>query len=307
MPNWKFLRQMIFDGRGAPPPPAARPDPSTWENDAITGSCLGHSTVLLNFLGATVLTDPVFSRRVGIGIGPFVLGPKRYLRPALQPREFPAPDLIILSHAHFDHLDRPSLRKFSRDTPVVTARATRDLLKRFRHVHELGWGESITLTLRSGSMRVTALPVAHWGARMMRDTHRGYNGYLLERDRASICFAGDTAYTDAFAQLRLSGREPDLMIMPIGAYDPWIRAHCTPEQAVTMANDAGAKYFVPVHHQTFKLSSEPMDEPARRIRLAFASEPSRLLAVNVGETFRLLPRGAAQRTFAENASPQARR
>ena len=134
---------MIFDGRGAPAAPGARPQPQYWSADAITGSCLGHSTVLMNFLGVRVLTDPVFSTRVGLGFQPLVLGPKRHVRPALRPGEFDAPDVIILSHAHFDHLDVASLRQFSRDTPIVTARNTRDLLKcwRFRDLHELDWGE----------------------------------------------------------------------------------------------------------------------------------------------------------------------
>ena len=214
-----------------------------------------------------------------------VLGPKRYVMPALRPNEFPAPDVLVLSHAHFDHFDTASLRKFSRDTPVVTAAGTRDLLRRFRTVHELAWGQSVTLLVRGRELRVEAIPVAHWGARMMRDTHRGYNGYVLEREGHAICFAGDTAYTTGFAKLRERETSLDLAIMPIGAYDPWIRAHCTPEQAVAMAEQAGAKYFVPIHHQTFKLSSEPMDEPGKRLRALFAREPQRLLAVDVGETF----------------------
>ena len=277
---------MIFDGRGPPAPPRFRPDPATWPDDAITGSCLGHSTVLLNFLGARVLTDPVFSTRVGPGFGPFILGPKRYLQPALRPRDFAPPDVLVLSHAHFDHLDRRSLQKFSRRTPVITARGTRDLLRRFREVHELDWHESVEISTRAGLLRLTAIEVAHWGTRMMCDTHRGYNGYVLERAGHRICFAGDTAWTPAFARLRDSRLPLDLMLMPIGAYDPWIRAHCSPEQAAEMARQAGARAFVPLHHQTFKLSSEPMDEPARRVRAAFAHAPAQLLAVNVGETFR---------------------
>ena len=280
---------MIFDGRGKPPAPAARPDPTTWSDDEITGSCLGHSTVLLNFLGVRILTDPVFSTRVGPGFSPLVLGPKRYLQPALRPKDFAAPDVILLSHAHFDHLDGASLRKFPRDTAIVTARATGDLLRcrGFRNIHELDWGRTLKLKTRGGELTVKALEVAHWGARMMRDDHRGYNGYLIERKGASVCFAGDTAYTTAFAKLKNRKHPLDLMLMPIGAYDPWIRAHCSPEQAVAMANQAGAKHFVPIHHETFKLSSEPMDEPARRLRAALADEPGRLLAVSVGETFRV--------------------
>src|SRR3954452_21744829 len=112
MPSLSFIRRMIFDGRGAPLPPSERPNLATWPDDTLTGSCLGHSTVLLNFHGVWVLTDPVFSKRVGPGISPFILGPKRYVQPALRAREIPAPDVLVISHAHFDHLDRPSLREF---------------------------------------------------------------------------------------------------------------------------------------------------------------------------------------------------
>jgi L-ascorbate metabolism protein UlaG (beta-lactamase superfamily) len=278
---------MIFDGKGRPLAPRTRPDPASWSNQAITGSCLGHSTVLMNMLGVRVLTDPVFSTRVGPGVNPLILGPKRIFRPALRPKEFAAPDVLVLSHAHFDHFDVASLRAFSRDTPVITAKHTGDLLRalRFREVHELDWGRSVQLTPRGETIRITALEVAHWGARLMRDHHRGYNGYLLERGGHAVCFAGDTAYTRAFAQLRSLSNRLDLMLMPIGAYNPWIRSHCSPEQAAAMANQAGAFGFVPIHHETFKLGAEPMEEPAIRLRAAFANEPERLLAVHTGETF----------------------
>ncbi|MGC3990210.1 MAG: MBL fold metallo-hydrolase [Chthoniobacteraceae bacterium] len=289
MPRLRMLKQMIFDGRGRPPRPELRPEPTRWSDGAITGSCLGHSTVVLNFLGVRVITDPVFSERVGPGVPPLILGPKRYLAPALEARELPPPDLILLSHAHFDHFDVWSLRKFDRQTPVVTARATRDLLRchRFKTVHELDWGQSVTVETRSGAITITALEVAHWGARMVRDEHRGYNGYLLERSGRAVCFAGDTAYTPAFGQLKERVASLDLMLMPIGAYDPWIRAHCTPEQAAAMAREAGAKHFVPIHHSTFKLSNEALDEPASRLQAAFAKESEQILAVQVGETFQV--------------------
>lgn len=287
MPNYRFLSQMIFDRRGRPLAPRARPDPSTWSNDAITGSCLGHSTVLLNMLGVRVLTDPVFSTRVGPGVNPLILGPKRFFRAALRPKEFPSPDVLILSHAHFDHFDVASLRLFSRDTPVITAKHTGDLLRklRFRDVHELDWGRSVVLAPRGESVQITALEVAHWGARLMSDHQRGYNGYLIERGGHAVVFAGDTAYTRAFERLHKRPGGIDLMLMPIGAYNPWIRSHCSPEEAVAMADQAGARNFVPIHHETFKLSAEPMDEPGLRLRACLTSEPERLLAVHLGETF----------------------
>ena len=267
--------------------------------------------MLIHFLGVRILTDPVFSTRVGPGFGPLVLGPKRRVRAALRPSDFPAPDVIVLSHAHFDHFDVPSLRRFSRDTPVVTAKHTGDLLRqlRFRDVHELAWGESVTLAPRGEKIRFTAVEVAHWGARLLRDAHRGYNGYLLEREGRRICFGGDTAYTDAFAALRDQRGPIDLALMPVGAYNPWIRAHCSPEQAIAMAEQAGARHFVPIHHETFKLSDEPMTEPAQRVRAAFRDEPERLLAVRVGETFRV-PIGAessAMTSLAPGASAKYRK
>jgi L-ascorbate metabolism protein UlaG (beta-lactamase superfamily) len=197
--------------------------------------------------------------------------------------------VILLSHAHFDHLDTWTLRKFRRTTPIITARATADIVTRlgFREVHELDWGQSLSLETPKGTLQITAIEVAHWGARMMRDDHRGYNGYVMERADHRVCFAGDTAFTENFAQLYNPRCPLDLMLMPIGAYDPWIRAHCNPEQAATMARAAGARTFVPIHHETFKLSNEAMEEPAARIRAAFAHEPHRLLSVRVGETFRV--------------------
>ncbi|MEO6995026.1 MAG: MBL fold metallo-hydrolase [Lacunisphaera sp.] len=289
MPRLKLIKQMIFDGRGAPLEPPSCPRPFEWKDQDITGSVLGHSTVFVNFLGVRIITDPVFSKRVGPGIPPFILGPKRYFAPARSPKELPAPDVIVLSHAHFDHFDVWSLRKFDRRTPVVTARATGDLLRchGFRNIHELDWGQDEVIATKHGDVRFTALEVAHWGARMLRDDHRGYNGYLMERDGHAVCFAGDTAYTTAFAQLRDRDQTLDLILMPIGAYDPWIKAHCSPEQAVAMARQAGALAFVPIHHETFKLSAEAMSEPAKRLHLALADGPPRLLATSIGETFQV--------------------
>jgi L-ascorbate metabolism protein UlaG (beta-lactamase superfamily) len=293
MSRLRFIWKMIFDGRGAPAAPFARPEPHTWRDSELTGSCLGHSTVLLNFFGTHVLTDPVFSNRVGPGVPPFILGPKRHIAPALRPIDFPGPDVLVLSHAHFDHLDTWSLRQFPRQTPVITARATGDIVRRlgFRTVHELDWQQAVSISTPRGPITFTAIEVEHWGARMMRDDHRGYNGYLIERNGHTVCFAGDTAHTEAFARLRSPEKPIDLMLMPIGAYEPWIRAHCNPEQAAAMARAAGALAFAPIHHETFKLSNEPMNEPAARIRAAFAEEPHRLLATRVGETFRVPLRG----------------
>lgn len=149
------------------------------------------------------------------------------------------------------------------------------------------WGESKEVRTPNGSLVVKAFPVNHWGARMRVDHHRGYNGYVLEssgRKRRRVIFAGDTALTDHFAELR-DDRSYDLAIMGIGAYEPWIRVHCNPEQAVAMADAAGARYILPIHHQTFKLSFEPFREPIERFTAALAHDPGRIALCEIGETF----------------------
>jgi L-ascorbate metabolism protein UlaG (beta-lactamase superfamily) len=270
-------------------PAPRKPEPSEWNDTQLTLAWIGHSTVLINFFGVTILTDPVLFSRVGIRLPGFTIGPKRFTAPALQFHELPRIDMILLSHAHFDHLDLRTLHCFDEATGVITARATSDLLRRarFREITELEWGESMVFTTAAGDVEVTAFPVKHWGARTQRDTHRGYNGYLVEsRSRAGrrILFAGDTAMTDNFAALQRHG-DIDVAIMSIGAYNPWVRSHCTPEQAVHMANAAGARFIVPVHHQTFRLSFEPFGEPIERFQAALSKTPERIALREIGETF----------------------
>ena len=262
-----------------------RPSPKAWPGTGLHAAWLGHSTVVIRIDSFTIVTDPVFSTRVGLNFGPLTVGLKRLVEPALEAAELPRPDLILLSHAHMDHFDIPSLRSLeSQQTRVVTATETADLLRRdrYRDVDEIGWGESA----RVGDVRVTAFEVNHWGARMRSDTYRGFNGYLIETSRHRVLFGGDTAMTPAFRALR-SSRRLDLAIMPIGAYNPWIHAHCTPEQALQMADDAGAEMILPVHHQTFQLSSEPVMEPIERLGSALSRTPERLALREIGQEIHL--------------------
>ena len=269
-------------------PAFARPQPETWSDSALTAAWLGHSTVLINFFGFIILTDPVLFPRVGIRLPGFTIGPKRLTAAALHPRDLPPVDLVLLSHAHFDHTDMRTLHRVPGRPHAITAARNTDLLRwiRFRSKTELHWGEATELTSDAGTLRVQAFPVRHWGARLRRDFHRGYNGYVLERNGHAIIFGGDTAFTDSFAALRRR-RPYDLAIMPIGAYDPWIGSHATPEQAVAMANAAGAEQIMPVHHQTFRLSAEPFREPIERFEMALHREPERIALREIGETFQL--------------------
>lgn len=246
--------------------------------------------MLINFFGFNILTDPVFFARVGLRFGPLVVGPKRYVSCALKPRELPRIDLVLLSHAHMDHMDLRSLRSLrslNRDTHVVTAKHTADVFQhlRFRNVSELGWEQTQQITTDSGAVTISAFRLRHWGARMRRDTHRTYNAYVLERNGVRICFAGDTARTPA--HLLGSRGSIDLMMAPISAYNPWITSHCTPEEAIAMADEANARFLMPVHHETFMLSWEPMEEPIQRFQAALEKCSERIALTSIGQTFRL--------------------
>ncbi|PYL63142.1 MAG: hypothetical protein DMF24_01475 [Verrucomicrobia bacterium] len=270
-------------------PAFAKPEPSKWNDAQVTLAWLGHATVLINFFGIKILTDPALFPRIGIRLPGFTIGPKRLTAPALEFRELPRIDLVLLSHAHFDHFDLRTLRCFDENTSVISARATSDLLRRtrFRDVTELDWGEAKIFTTAAGKIDISAFPVKHWGARKRHDDYRGYNGYLLESrggGRRRIIFAGDTALTDSFAELRRYGAI-DVAIMSIGAYNPWIRSHCTPEQAIEMASAAGARFIMPVHHQTFRLSFEPLREPIERFTAALSKTPERIALREIGDTF----------------------
>lgn len=270
-------------------PAFAKPEAVKWNDAQVTLAWLGHATVLINFFGIKILTDPVLFPRVGIRLPGFTIGPKRLTAPALEFHELPNVDLVLLSHAHFDHFDLRTLGCFDEDTSVITARATSDLLRqtRFREITELDWGEGKTFATAAGQISISAFPVKHWGARKRKDTYRGYNGYLLESresGRCRIIFAGDTAMTDSFAELRRYGHI-DVAIMSIGAYNPWIQSHCTPEQAIEMATAAGARFIIPVHHQTFRLSFERMREPIERFEAALSKTPERVALREIGQTF----------------------
>jgi L-ascorbate metabolism protein UlaG (beta-lactamase superfamily) len=262
--------------RAVRPAAAPRPELAGWSDQELSAIWLGHATTLLRLGGITVLTDPVFSNRVGLELGLVTGGPRRLIAPALSIHELPPIDLIVISHAHFDHLDRPSLHRLDKSIPVMTAPRTADLIRDlgFQKVTELAWGESRQID----AVRVTAWEAKHWGARTLTDWDRGYNAYLLESGGRRLLYGGDTAYGRHFAGLN----GVDLAVLGIAAYDPYIAAHATPEQALAMADQMRAEHILPMHHSTFRLSHEPMHEPLARLLDAVGTQRHRLVIHEVG-------------------------
>jgi L-ascorbate metabolism protein UlaG (beta-lactamase superfamily) len=281
----RFLRERAGEIGREVPAAAHAPNPSSWNDNAITLAWLGHATVLINFYGMRILTDPALFLRIGVDVGLGTVGPLRLVRCALDVDALPEIDLVLVSHAHFDHLDTPSLAAVRGRPAAVMATATADLLPRrhYASVTELRWNETTRVHTPRGDAQVRGLEVKHWGARIRRDTHRGYGGFVVEREGRRLLIGGDTAQTTAFRSHRTHGPY-EAAVMPVGAYNPWVHNHCTPEEAVRMADAAGARLFVPVHHQSFRLSREPLGEPIERTQEALAKEQERLALREIGET-----------------------
>lgn len=291
----RFLRARVSELGCEIPAAPFTPSPVAWNDNVMTLAWLGHATVLVNFYGVRLLTDPVLFPRIGVDLGVGSLGPLRLVSCALTPDSLPEIDLVLVSHAHFDHLDTPSLAALRGRPAAVMAANTADLLPRRRYssVNELRWNDHCAIRTRRGEVRVRSIEVKHWGARLGRDTHRGWTGFVVEREGARLLIAGDTAMTGLFRDHRRYGPF-EAAVMPIGAYDPWIRHHCTPEQAVAMADAAGARRIIPVHHQTFRLSREPDREPIERAEAALRREHGRLALREIGETVAIVPHGSQE-------------
>jgi L-ascorbate metabolism protein UlaG (beta-lactamase superfamily) len=212
------------------------------------------------------------------------VGPKRLVPPALGVRDLPRVDLLLLSHAHHDHYDLPTLRRLPKEVPVVLARDTTEFLEDvgFEQVQELDWHQ----TAEVKGVHIEAVPVRHWGRRYLWDKNRGYNGLLLTKNGRSILFGGDTAHTDRLPAA-VQGRPIDLAILPIGAYNPYIHNHADPEQAWDLANRMGARYLAPMHWRTFRLSRERPFEPYERLASAANGSRHRIALHQIGETWRL--------------------
>jgi L-ascorbate metabolism protein UlaG (beta-lactamase superfamily) len=239
--------------------------PTLAGNGQLGVTFIGHSSFFVQIGGLNVVVDPNFARWL------FVL--KRLRHPGLRVSDLPPIDAVLVTHAHFDHLHRPSLRAIARATrrlsgerPVIICpQNVRDLVfdLGFERVVELQWWEAA----RMGGVEITATPANHWGARVIRDMHRGFGGYVLRAGKHSIYHSGDTAYFEGFHEIGNRLR-PEVAMLPIGAYHPesFRAVHTSPEDAVQAFCDLKARWMVPMHYGTFKLSHEPMEEPVQRLR-----------------------------------------
>jgi L-ascorbate metabolism protein UlaG (beta-lactamase superfamily) len=260
-------------------------NPVAWSSDALTIANLGHATLLMNYFGVRVITDPTLFSRVGLSFDSILtIGPHRLVPPPLKPDQLQNVDVILVTHAHMDHLDIPSLKALPKTAVVVACSECADLIRPlgFNDVRELKWGQQTAVD----GLTVTAMGARHWGKRWPpygRDY--GFNSYVLERDGHRMLLACDSAATDLFETLHAN--PPEVAAFSVGAYDPWIWNHANPEQVWQMFTETGAKYLIPIHWGTFRLSKEPIGDPLRRLIAAAGADSDRIVLRQIATSWTL--------------------
>jgi L-ascorbate metabolism protein UlaG (beta-lactamase superfamily) len=261
---------------------------------------IGHSSFLIQIGGQTVLVDPVFAR--------WLIVLRRLRHPGVRIDDLPPIDAILLSHAHMDHLNRPSLRKVVEHNRRLTGKAPIAILPWGVEslIQDLGFSRVVALewwqSTRLGPVDITLTPAKHWGARLFNDTYRGFGGYVLRAGDQSIYHSGDTAYFPGFAEI---GRRlaPEVALLPIGAYSPdnFRGVHTSPEDALQAFLDLRAATMVPMHFGTFRLSAEPIEEPLPRLLAAArkAGVEDCMCPLAEGQTRIFLPADGTAATLAQ--------
>jgi L-ascorbate metabolism protein UlaG (beta-lactamase superfamily) len=245
--------------------------------DQIGVTWLGHAGFFAQMAGVNLIIDPNWA----LWHGPV----KRVRHPSLWASDLPPVELVLVTHAHFDHLHLPSLRRIACGQPIVVPKGVGSLVRRcgFGQITELDLWQSA----RYRDLHITLTPARHWGARMIHDTHRGFGGYLIQSADRTLFHCGDSSMFDGFRDIGQRAHI-DLALMPIGAYDaPSGRpVHMNPEEALDAFEMLGAQHMVPMHHDTFPLGGEPIHEPAQRLLRASTQRQlaDRVRILHEGET-----------------------
>lgn len=290
-----MLRWKLAGGAAKWPPSVpvtpARPEPRV---DGLCVTMVGHASLLIQAAGVNILTDPVWSERAS----PFRrVGPKRVTAPGIAFEDLPPIDVVLLSHAHYDHLDLDTLRRLDAEHgPLMAMPLGNDAVVRAgvpaaRCVTGDWWGR---LDL-GGGMATTLTPANHWSNRWPSDTRMTlWSGHYLDTPAGAIWFVGDTGYGDGsiFGEVRERLGAPDVALIPIGAYAPrWFMAaqHVDPVEAVRIFTDVGAGRALGIHWGTFQLTDEAREAPVAELATALDAAriaPDRFVAAEAGGVYR---------------------
>jgi L-ascorbate metabolism protein UlaG (beta-lactamase superfamily) len=259
--------------------------------DGLRSTLIGHASFLVQAAGINLLIDPVFAKRAS----PFgFVGPSRANPPGIAFDNLPPIDAVLITHSHYDHMDKAALRKLAkRHQPAFICPLGVDVLMQrqrvaAREVRVLDWWDSTT----RGALTIHAIPTYHWSARGIRDRRQTlWCSFAIETPAGLLYHIGDTGYgAGQFSKdVRARLGEPALAHIPIGAYEPrWFMkdVHVNPEEAVQIFQDCGAKRAIGHHWGTFQLTQEPHDQPEKDLAQALAASgiaPSQFQAFRPGQ------------------------
>ena len=260
-------RERRGTGPARPKNPLPRENPDFGDlGDGLAMAWLGHSSIFLRMNGKNLLIDPIFSRYSS----PVpMIGPKRFPGEAITPAQLPAIDLVLITHNHYDHLDRATIRALDGQvTRYVAPSGVGKNLRRFgidpSKITELGWYEGFD----ADGLEVICTPSQHNSSRTMLDWNRTLWGSYVLKDGAHTVFdSGDGGFGNHFSDIRARYGAPDLAIIECGQYgERWHATHMFPEESVQACRMLEAKLAVPVHWGAYVLSNHPWDDPPRRFR-----------------------------------------
>jgi L-ascorbate metabolism protein UlaG (beta-lactamase superfamily) len=262
-------------------------DPAIFDRSRDKVVWLGHASFLLTLNGVNILLDPVFADI------PLV---KRRAKIPFQLKDYDSIDYVLISHAHYDHLDKKTVRNLARINPnlkIYCGLGTAELLqKKWRisnTVIEAGWYQKFPLF--ADGVEIYFMPALHWSNRSLRDRNlRLWGSFVIRGKNSTIYFMGDSGYSPHFKEIGQLIPGIDYAILGVGAYMPrniMQYSHINPEEAKQAYHDLGAKYLLPMHYATYDLTDEPYSEPLKKIQALFIDERDRLKDIGIGEILNL--------------------
>ncbi len=291
-----FLQARFLDDQAWPDEPQNHkkywqktdPDSIKQPDTEPRATLIGHSTVLLQYQGTNILTDPIFSDRAS----PFSFaGPKRYTQTSIGIEDLPPIDIVVISHNHYDHLDVATVRALGDEVHWLVPLGLKDWFAQFdvTNVTELDWWQSHVVD----GVEIQALPSQHWSRRGLFDTNKSlWASWAFKWDNFTAWFGGDTGYNDVqFKEIGEALGRVDLAMIPIGAYEPrWFMKyhHVNPDDAVKIFKDINAQSAFGIHWNTFVLTAEAVDAPPKALAAALQLNqinPQRFQAINIGATW----------------------
>ncbi|MGB5813361.1 MAG: MBL fold metallo-hydrolase [Polyangiales bacterium] len=253
-------------------------------DDSLRAFWIGHASVYLEVDGVRILTDPVFSEYAS----PFDIGPRRFHPPPIALDDLPKIDAVVISHDHYDHLDRDTVMELSnRGTEFFVPLGVGAHLERWgvapAQIHDLDWWEEGKL----GDLRIISTPTRHYSGRGLGDYKKKlWSSWSIVGPSHRVYYSGDTGYSQHFKEIGEKLGPFDLTLIKVGAYGPgqsWADVHMAPEPAMQAHLDVQGQTLLPVHWGTFNLAFHDWDEPIRRAVAEARRLDIDLLTPRIGE------------------------